>query len=94
MALLSEGRLMPFNAQSYYRNKAKREARAYLAEARMVDDPVEKARKIWWARSCWKTYLGFLRMDRCDADLKRFRRGEITYQDFMSKWDIRGKGKS
>lgn len=92
---------MPFNAQSYYRNKAKRQALAYLAEARAVkhrlaigeakpmDNPQRVAFNVRMARSSWKTYLGALRMDQCDADLKRFRRGEITYQDFMDKWDIR-----
>lgn len=89
---------MPFNAQSYYRNKAKREAREYLAAAREVkrrldaipDVPADLPRAVAFnvrmARSSWKTYLGYLRMDQCDADLKRFQRGQMTYQEFMDKW--------
>lgn len=91
---------MPFNSQSYYRNKAKRQALAYLAEARAIKrrldagkpdflDSFERvAFKVKMARSSWKTYLGHLRMDQCEADIERLRRGEITYQNFMDKWNI------
>jgi hypothetical protein len=79
---------MPFNSQSYYRNKAKREAQEYFAAARTSIGP-ERQANVRLARSTWRTYLGYLRLDQCDADLKRFRRGEITYREFMDKWDIR-----
>lgn len=77
---------MPFNSQSYHRNKAKRQAREYLAAARLADDPVRRAFEVRLARASWRTYLGYLRMDECDADLKRFRKGEMTFQEFMHKW--------
>lgn len=92
---------MPFNSQSYYRNKAKRQALAYLAEARAIKrrlamgepdflDSLERVQsRVRFARSQWKTYLGHLRMDQCEADIERLRRREITYAEFMSKWDIR-----
>lgn len=94
---------MPFNSQSYYRNKAKRQALGYLADARGVkqrlaagtpdflDCPAKIKASVILARSHWKTYLGYLSMDRCDADLKRLQRREITYAEFMGKWDIRDK---
>lgn len=80
---------MPFKAQSYYRNKAKREAREYLTAARASADPARVAFNVRMARSSWRTYLGYLRMDKCDADLKRFQRGEISFAEFMGKWDPR-----
>jgi hypothetical protein len=80
---------MPFNAQSYYRNKAKREAREYIAAARAASDPARVAFNVRLARSSWKTYLGYLRLDACDEDVKRLQRREITFGEFMSKWDPR-----
>jgi hypothetical protein len=80
---------MPFNSRTYYRNKERREAMAYLAKARASGEPEAVAFNVKLARLHWKTYLGHLRMQQCDADLKRFQRGEITYADFMGKWDIR-----
>lgn len=80
---------MPFNSRTYHRNKERREALAYLARARAVFEPEEIAFNVRLARLHWKTYLGHLRMAQCDADLKRFQRGEITYTEFMGKWDIR-----
>lgn len=92
---------MPFNSQSYYRNKAKRQALDYLAEARamkwrldagkpgLLDDFIRLGRLVGLARSQWKIYRGYLNMDRCDADLKRLQRGEISHAEFMSKWDPR-----
>jgi hypothetical protein len=96
---------MPFNSRSYHRNKERRQAMEYLAEARTwkqqlvagtLDFPSTPERvteriasRVKLARLHWKTYLGHLRMECCDADLKRFRNGEITYAEFMSKWDIR-----
>lgn len=74
---------MPFNSQSYYRNKAKRRAQEHMAKARAGNSP---AFNVKLARSEWRTYLGYLRMDQCDADLKRFQRGQMTYQEFMNKW--------
>lgn len=77
---------MPFNSRSYHRNKERRQALEYLAKARAAFEPEPIAFNVRLARLHWKTYLGYLRMQRCDADLKRFRVGEITYQEFMGKW--------
>jgi hypothetical protein len=79
---------MPFNSRSYYRNKERRLAMEYLAKARASFDEAPRTFNLTLARLHWKTYLGHLRMERCDADLKRFQRGEITYTEFMKKWDI------
>lgn len=77
---------MPFNSQSYYRNKAKREARKYIAAARVAGDPVRVASNVRMARSAWRTYLSYVKLDQCDADLKRRLRGDMSHADFMKKW--------
>jgi len=97
---------MPFNSNSYYRNKEKRAARLYLTEARewkqrlvagTLDFPLKPewakeriASRVKLARLHWRSYLGYLRNDHCAADLRRFKRGDITYTDFMSKWGPKG----
>lgn len=80
---------MPFNSQSYYRNKAKRQALEYLARARMGGEPERVAFNVKLARSSWRTYLCYRRLDECDADLKKRLRGEMSHAEFMNKWDIR-----
>lgn len=80
----------------------------YLAEARLwkqqlaagtLDFPSTPERvkdriatRVMLARSHWKSYLGHLNMARCDEDLKKLQRGEMSYADFMARWDIRNKG--
>lgn len=80
---------MPFNSQSYYRNKARRQAREYLDAARKSVEPERVALNVRLARSSWRTYLGYRRMDECDADLKRRLAGKMSHADFMEKWTIR-----
>lgn len=74
---------MPFNSNSYYRNKYRREATAYLAAARAGDDP---QRSVRMARLSWRLYLTHLRMGQCDADLKLRMRGKMSHAEFMEKW--------
>jgi hypothetical protein len=83
---------VPFNSHSYYRNKAKRAARVYMAEARGAEGE-RRSHYVKLARLSWKTYCGYLRTDHCAADVRRLKLGQITYAEFMSKWDPR-KGQS
>lgn len=84
---------MPFNSNTYHRNKARRDALELLARAR--DAKAESrgadnvASYVRMARSQWRMYLSYLQMKRCDDDLAAFRRGEMTYDAFMAKWDTR-----
>jgi hypothetical protein len=97
--------MMPFNSHSYHRNKEKRRAQEYLAEARLwkqelvagtLDFPSTPERvndriasRVKLARAHWKGYLAYKSMCECDADYKRRLRGEMSHADFMAKWDTR-----
>lgn len=88
---------MPFNAQSYYRNKAKRKALKYLADARamkarliagepnVLDNLERVSTYAELARLHWKSYLSYAKLDECDADMKLLQAGKITYAEFMAK---------
>lgn len=84
---------MPFNSRTYYRNKHRRDALELLARARdakACDRGADNiASYVRFARSQWKMYLSYLSLKRCDDDLKRLRRGEMRYSEFMAKWDTR-----
>jgi hypothetical protein len=77
---------VPFNSTSYYRNKYRREAMDYLAAARSGDDP---QRNVRMARLTWRSYLSYLKLGQCDADLKRRMRGQMSHKDFMEKWGVK-----
>ena len=81
---------MPFNSNTYHRNKAKREACAYLSQARDAKAGKRAPSSIAWyvrmARSQWSIYLSYMSMKRCSDDLKAFQTGKMTYSEFMAKW--------
>jgi hypothetical protein len=66
-----KGAVMPFNSNSYYRNKYQRQAKAYLAKARAIKaapDPIREKYfpgsnaadilfNVKMARSQWQLYL-------------------------------------
>jgi hypothetical protein len=91
-------RTIQCRSHSYYRNKARREAKDLLAKARemkarldagspdFLDDASMLSSLVLRARLNWKTYLGYCRTDRCNADYKRLRNHEMTHADFMAKW--------
>jgi hypothetical protein len=83
---------MPFNSNSYYRNKYRREALSYLEQARNVkrlnpgraQDDLRHCVRL--ARSSWRSYLSYKRIGECDADLKERLYGNMSHSDFMAKW--------
>ena len=83
---------MPFNSNSYYRNKYRREALSYLDQARNVkrlnpgraQDDLRHCVRL--ARSAWRSYLSYKAICECDADYKRYRFGDMSHSDFMAKW--------
>jgi hypothetical protein len=81
---------MPFNSKSYHRNKAKKGAMALLADARAAKqrgiDPTSLVKR---ARLNWNVFMSYRRMDRIDHDMKKLRNREMTYAEFMQKWDPR-----
>ena len=80
---------MSFNSQSYYRNKAKRQAGEDLATARKAKAIGNENGVIFYARSArshWRQYLMYRKLDIMDADLKLRLSGKMSHQDFMSKY--------
>lgn len=80
---------VPFNSQSYYRNKARRQAMGYLADARRAKlaDNVEHVKsRVRLARNSWRTYLSYLKLDEMDADMEMCRSGNMAYSEFIEKW--------
>ena len=86
---------MAFNSHSYYRNKARRQALAYLEEAREVkrraaaskayDWEVERLpRMVLLARNGWRIYLSYLAVDRMNADHRN-----MSAADFIAKYSDR-----
>lgn len=86
---------MPFNSQTYHRNKARRSALAYLEEARDVkrraaageayDWEIERLpRLVELARNGWRIYLSYLFVARMNADHRN-----MSAVDFIAKY---GKG--
>jgi hypothetical protein len=81
---------MPFNSNTYHRNKARREAFVHLQRARDAKREQRGADNVQHyvrlARLQWRTYLSYLRMKRCDDDLAALRAGRMTYAAFMERW--------
>lgn len=75
---------MPFNSNSYYANKNRRQALQALASARA--EPNRATYYVTLARLYWRSFLTYRSVQRCDADMKRCRRGEMTYAAFIEKW--------
>jgi hypothetical protein len=80
---------MPFNSNTYHRNKARREAERYIMSARAAraakcSNMVQHYVRL--ARLQWRTYLSYLRMKRCDDDVAALRAGRMTYAAFMERW--------
>lgn len=89
---------MPFNQRSYYRNKARNSALRELAEARDIKKRAAAGEAYDWeipriatrvklARLHWRTYLGYVRGDRMNEDIKRIGAGEMTHAEFQAKWE-------
>jgi regulator of protease activity HflC (stomatin/prohibitin superfamily) len=82
---------MPFNSQSYHRNKARREALEALEKAREVKRRVAAGEAQPWhssvahhvaiARLIWRQYLSYLRLDRMNKDFD-----EMNAADFVAKY--------
>lgn len=75
---------MAFNSNSYHANKNRRRALEALAAARAEPERATHHAKL--ARLYWRSFLSFRSLQRCDADMKRCRRGEMTYGAFIEKW--------
>lgn len=73
---------MAFNSNTYHRNKARRQAMEYLAEARRVKalghSPTHHATM---ARCQWRMYLSYVRIVQIDADHR-----SMSATDFVEKY--------
>lgn len=80
---------MPFNSNSYHRNRYRRVALEKLAlarEAKALGAAADVAYHVRSARLDWRLYLSYLRMKQCDDDLAAVRAGRMKHAEFMAKW--------
>lgn len=77
---------MPFNSNSYYMNKYRRQAKEALAEARQ--HPERAKTRVAYARALWRSYLSRRRIKTMDEDMRLVRRGEMKASDFTDKWAV------